>query len=98
MSLIKKIIQIYLNSWWIPIFLTVVFTVYLLFINTSSNTISLFYILLIFVFGMLAASIWNFVKRKRAKAIINLAVFLVFAGTIYYFIFISTILFNGFKD
>lgn len=88
----KKFLTVYFNSWWLPIF---VFLILLgSFTMTAVSRWKVLSILAIVLFlasvlgfsGIISASIWNLVKRRWAKGIVNM--FFVFtSGVVTFFVF-----------
>lgn len=84
--MMKRILKLYFNSWWLPALLFLVilgcFTIivfarwkFLAFISKG-----LFYLAGLAFLGIVAASIWNLIKKQWAKAVINI-ILLFICGT-----------------
>jgi hypothetical protein len=82
--------MLYFNSWWFP---TVFFLAYLAFLTIVSASqwdlpaaigIVLLFCLGIAYLGILSASICNFIKKRWAKAVVNLVMLPVCVVVVYY--------------
>ena len=89
-----EILKLYFNSWWLP---SVFFLAYLAFLTivTASQWdvqgaigIILLFCLGIAYLGILSASVCNFIKKRWAKAVVNL-VMLPVCGVAHIYVFIS---------
>lgn len=70
-----QILSLYFSSWWLPALAVVLFSLPLLvalMLNSRGVLTAVSILPLIAAFGMLLAAIWNFVKRRWIKGLINL--------------------------
>jgi hypothetical protein len=86
----EQILTLYFNSWWLP---TVFFLAYLAFLTILTTSqwdiqgaigILLLLCLGIAYLGILSASVCNFIKKRWAKAVVNLVMLPVCALVFYY--------------
>ena len=90
----KQILTLYFNSWWIPaVFFLAEFAVLIMVaVSPWRPLVTLEIVLLvchgIAFLGILSASIWNFIKKRWAKAVVNL-VMLPVCAVAHIYVFIS---------
>ena len=91
----KQILTLYFNSWWFPaVFFLAVLAVFTMVTLGPLYNVSrvLFVCLGIAFLGILSASIWNLMKKRWAKAVVNLVMLPVcVVATLFVFDFLMAV-------